>query len=750
MASIRRLNALGQMRVDVPHLRMIESGVAHDFDVLAGKMMAGQRPLVVSGLTVLSTGMIGAAATTLRVSVAGALMLHYGATDNGTLFEISSDQAQEQLEPGNSRLVGSWVASAVNYVGLDLQMSAEADTSDSVKFLDPDTDSEINKTVPLGRTLDYKFILSTMPFSSRSTVLPLAQVTLDSTGAITAIVDAREMMFRLGSGGDSPDQSPYAWPEARVEAYGGDPFAGGDKGITDLKSWADAVMTRVWEQGGGPDWYSATADRNVTMIWTGSPFSNGENFEWSGTNLHWKGLTFLFDNTPGYFNTITNVTVDTPGTTNLADGECLYVDLNRNTNATLSAAKAAMVTLGPGTVPGARWIIAWRSGANIYTRNWRYAVGQTFTAATTSSLGVVQLNQTPGSAPNPVVVSIMAAGRIQVAATSGDTDAATFTGFGSGAGVRGISVIPAAGAFSADNAGHVGIGANGVAGGAAHRQLGRPGVTGRGGTGTIGGSGGYSFGGAGNAALNANSIGGIGHYSEGGAGVGTGLGAEAYQGVGGLDGSGTIRQPSFVAPIPGSGPNPTVAYKAYVGAVEIERGDTFRFGPTSKIGSIILLGSDFEADTTTANVAKFFAEYGGSFTPGWYSLAAATTYINCPVRLPRGAIITGAYVYTVNNHATLPYNVTVTIRRDNFLGYGVPMTATNIYNGVAVATPALTGPVWTTVGAPAAAQTGLGAGTATDTVVWCKVLLPQTAADQNIFFLGISINYTYTIVDFLS
>lgn len=748
MASIRRLNALGQMRVDVPHLRMIESGVAHDFDVLAGKMMAGERPLVISGLTVLSTGMIGAAATNLRVSVAGALMLHYGATDNGTIFEIASDQAQEQLEPGNARLVGSWVASAVNYVGIDLQMSADATTSDSVKFLDPDTDTEINRTVALGRTLDYKFVLSTLPFGSRSTILPLAKVTLDNAGAITVIVDAREMMFRLGRGGDSPDQAPFDWPEAREEEFGGDPFAGGDKGISDLKAWADAAMTRIWEQGGGPSWYSATADRNVTMIWTGSPFSNGENFEWSGTNLHWKGLTFLFDNTPGHFNTITNVIVDTPGTTNLADGECLYVDLDRTANSTLVAAKAVMTTLGPGIVPGARWILAWRSGASIYTRNWRYAVGTTFTPATTSSLGVVQLNQTPGSAPNPVAVSIMSDGRIWVVATAGNTDAATFQGFGMGAGVRGISILPAAGSYTPDNAGVVGVGANGAAGGGVHRRLGRPGVSGHGGTGLFGGQGGYSIGGLGDVMLDANAVGGVGHYAEGGASVGVSLGAEGYQGLGGLDGTGAIRAPGFVAPVPGSGPSPDVAFRSLAGSMEVPIANTYKFGAL-KLGSIFLSGSDFKADTSTANVSKFFAE-GAGLVPGWLSLAAATTLISAPVRLPRGATITGAYIYTVNNHATLPYNVTVTVKRNNLLGFGTPITATNIYNAVAVAIPAVTANTWTTVGAPAAAQTGTGAGTVADTAVLCKILMPQTAADNNVAFQGIWISYTYTLVDFCS
>jgi hypothetical protein len=746
MASIRRLNALGQMRVDVPHLRMIESGVAHDFDVLAGKMMAGERPLVISGLTVLTTGMIGAAATNLNVAVAGALILHYGATDNGTIFEISSDQAQEQLEPGNARLVGSWVASAVNYVGLDLQMSADATTSDSVKFLDPDTDTEINRTVALGRTLDYKFVLSTMPFSSRSTILPLAKVTLDNTGAITAIVDAREMMFRLGSGGDSPDQAPFSWPEAREEEYGGDVFAGGDKGISDLKSWADAVMTRIWEQGGGPAWYSATADRNVTMVWTGATFTNGENFEWDGTNLHWKGLKFLFDNTPGWYNDVVNVTVDTPGTTNLADGECLYVDLNRNTSgATLTAAKAVLSTLGPGTVPGARWILAWRSGANIYTRNWRYAVGTTFTPATTTSLGVVQLNQTPASAGNPKVVSIMTDGRIEVTATAGNTDAATFTSFGYGAGVVGRSTLGSGGVFSQTNAGVVGYGANGAAGGSVHRQFGRPGITGIGGSGIIGGSGGYSFGGPGDPVINANSSGGVGHFSQGGAGVGVGLGAEAYQGVGGLDGTGTIRQPGFVAPIPSTGPLPTLAFQSLAGGAEIPVANTYRFG-AAKTGFILIDAAEFTGFAFPSAPA-FSGAYGGVPFNVWVGAVGAASGLSASAKLPRGAVITSIRILFINNSAG-GLSPVVDINKKSYAAGSPFLTPT----AVATAFTPVVAPVggWTNITIAPSITMGNGATLSSDvTTLEIRVTMPSVASLPDFAMGGVIIEYAYRTVDFM-
>jgi hypothetical protein len=41
MSANRQLNLLGQWRLDVPHLRSIESSVAADFDLLAGSMLGG-------------------------------------------------------------------------------------------------------------------------------------------------------------------------------------------------------------------------------------------------------------------------------------------------------------------------------------------------------------------------------------------------------------------------------------------------------------------------------------------------------------------------------------------------------------------------------------------------------------------------------------------------------------------------------------------------------------------------------------
>ena len=54
----------------------------------------------------------------------------------------------------------------------------------------------------------------------------------------------------------------YPFPEGTTEnpvtttSNGSNPFYGGDKAITDLKDWIDAVETLLLDIGGGPYWYS--------------------------------------------------------------------------------------------------------------------------------------------------------------------------------------------------------------------------------------------------------------------------------------------------------------------------------------------------------------------------------------------------------------------------------------------------------------------------------------------------------------
>jgi hypothetical protein len=410
MAVVRQQNWLGQQREDVPHLRSVESGVARDFDILAGRIMADDRALIVSGFELVNNGVAQASQLVLRT--AGGLLLHPRASESGTVFDVPADRADEVLSATNVRVDGAFVPGQVNFVGIDLVRSADSGTADLVQFLNADTLLEGPQTVPLARTLDYRIVISTADFSSTPGLAPVAKVTTDSSNGVALIEDARDFMFRLGTGGGTPDPTnSYPWPAGRTDSteFG----AGADKGLR-MKSWADAVMTRLWEVGGGERWFSPTADRNVKIVAYGPVFlASGEHYEWDGTNVHWKGLRFVFDNSTGYQNEVADQLTDLAGLTDLADGDCIYVDVDRTQDRTilgadpLVAQKAALTTLGYPTVPGSRYVILWRSGSDVFSRDQQLAVGLNAPVpATTSILGLVLLSASVPVPTAPVVAAI--------------------------------------------------------------------------------------------------------------------------------------------------------------------------------------------------------------------------------------------------------------------------------------------------------------------------------------------------------
>jgi hypothetical protein len=466
MAVIRQGNWLSQQRVDVPDLRAIESAVANDFDILAGRMLAGKQPLIIKGFTVSVTGTLGNRADLLQLAVAGGLLLHFGASESGTIFQVPDTQAAELLSATNSKVTGSFASSTTNYVGLDLRRSAASDTADSTKFLDANTKREITKTVPKARILDYQLVISTQPFSAATNVAPVAKVVTDASNNVVSVTDARSLMFRLGSGGDTPNATAqYTWSDAaRSEntitfsaSSAADPFAGGDKGITSLKQWMDALMSRLWELGGGEHWYSQVARDNVKLIFGQPVFvSTNDNFDWnSGTStLSWKSLSVVFENSVVFYNTIQ----DGSAVLN-ADGQCLYVDLQRSSAATLVPALGTLTSLPAPTHPGSRLILAWRQNGLIQIRDKAYEVGRPFPAATTTTLGTAQLFQTPASSTNPVVLNLDTNNAISWTA-GGTSTGLTVAGSSSGGG--GSAIQGTAGTSS-----KYGVVAAGVSGGPA-------------------------------------------------------------------------------------------------------------------------------------------------------------------------------------------------------------------------------------------------------------------------------------------
>lgn len=445
MALTRQANLLGQQRVDVPDLRSIESAVANDFDLLAGVVMTAKESLVVKGFTIDTSSAFGAAASALVLQTAGGIMIHWGATEAGSLIQVPDDRPDEILNTSNPRVQGSFASNAMNYVGIDYLRSADASTADTTKFMTADTGQEVARSVPKARTLDYRIVITTSPFSLTTNVDPVAKVLTDTSGNVVSVTDARNMLGRLAPGGDVPNPAAaYTWADTgrreNENTYApptttDNPFQGGDKGILSLKDWMDAIMNTMWEAKSGQFWYSPTTRDGIKLGCTSTVFvGTGDNFDWtSPPTLKWTGLIITFENS----DVNHNVVADNTGGSTVNDGQCVYADIDRTTVATITAQVGTLTSLPTPTVPGSRVIIAWRIGSDMFIRDRGFDITRTIPTATTSINGIVRLNVTPASSSAPQVLTVGVNGAVTTSAFSGNTTGITSTGFGTGAGLAG-------------------------------------------------------------------------------------------------------------------------------------------------------------------------------------------------------------------------------------------------------------------------------------------------------------------------
>lgn len=406
MATNREFNWQGQQRVDIPHLRMVESAVRYDFDALAYSM-CGDNPYIINGFNFVGTA-LNVNASRLTIKTAGAKMFHHLATDSGAVFAVPTDRANETIAPGvNTKVEGSWILNSYNYLGLDLVKRADSTTEDSLKLQDPGTENEIGQRIPLARTLDYKFVISSLEFSYNKYLCPLYVIFVDAQGKITEIRDARPLWGRLDPGGSNiADYKPFGWPGGRVAVEDAANCSTGDKSITSMKSWMNAVNTRIWEIGGGQYWYSPTADRNVFMTYGSVTFTEtGEAFRVVASNVLWKGVSFVFDNSPEESLAVADQTTALAGLTDLADGECVYVDLDRTSTTAITAQKGALATLGMSARPGQRHVMIVRVGASFYVKGTPWPIGSGFKLATTTVPGMLK-SSIDMTVANPIAATI--------------------------------------------------------------------------------------------------------------------------------------------------------------------------------------------------------------------------------------------------------------------------------------------------------------------------------------------------------
>lgn len=344
MAVQRRVNWISQQRVDVPDMRALESASSNDFDQLIQSFVTGtSQGYLLRGFEISMAGAIGGAASGLQLIVDPGAVFHVSSSQSGTFYLVPSGTPAQQLNSATNTIVdGAFAPSAINYVGLEYERFIDDTTSSQVYIWNPTTNNETTKNAPRAQILRYRIKITTSTFASN--VLPIATVTTDSGNNVQSITDARWMLFRLGTGGSSPNpfyQYPWtAQAEGRTEnpstssSNSINPFHGGDKMLMTLKDWMNAIMTALQEIKGTVYWYSPGSAGSIDSLRTdlGNTITTG-----AGTIIHSDTTAGLINWDQDIFLNIVGSRLRykfsaNPSSTDitLADGQVAYVTLVRD------------------------------------------------------------------------------------------------------------------------------------------------------------------------------------------------------------------------------------------------------------------------------------------------------------------------------------------------------------------------------------------------------------------------------------
>ncbi len=361
MAVLGKLKVAPNQRLDLPDLVAFDAYSAGDWKGFL-ETMVGSKPYVIKGFEVYQPNtLIGNPANSVDVILASA-SLWWSSGEEGSFF-VSL--------PGAANKSVTLITDATNYIEMTLTLSSRA--QDARALWDPGANGgaggEFTQVVDTENFLDAEVTRNNTGFSEDK--IPIAKIVVNSSNNVVSVTDSRPLLFRLGTGGNSPDPlNSYNWQDD-PEDYGrqdtpttmtspSDPnvFQGADKNIRSFKEWMDAVMSRIKELDGNAKWFQASGgtgggalslthlfqdsqaghsvlpDRKVTLTW--SKANDGkfrsENAVGYSAPVRW-GLTLgqLRWQLGGTFTSASNREYsDFTFEVSVADGENVYLALQRD------------------------------------------------------------------------------------------------------------------------------------------------------------------------------------------------------------------------------------------------------------------------------------------------------------------------------------------------------------------------------------------------------------------------------------
>lgn len=347
MSVLQRLSLLPNERLDTADARFIEASGLNDWRFFLQGFYS-PKSYILSGFEISNYSTIFSIPG-FKLTFNDVVLFHSQATTQAAGFYVFAGTEQDtpvSLSP-----------SATNFVEADLSVSSG--TPDVRAFWDQagngGAGGEFNDTVETVINLDLAVSANITGFTTGK--IPLYKVVTNAGGVVTSVTDCRNLFFRLGTGGDSPDPTNnFAWPSlpnpahARLETSitatsattTNAPFQGGDKNLKTFKDWMDAVMSSIKEIKGSPYWYSpgganvAAAYQNAALI----VFAGG-----------------TWEHNPPYLTTTGSVTSGSPtlsslgSTAGIVSGDVVVgVDIPDSPVTTVSAPFGSSVTMSASAI----------------------------------------------------------------------------------------------------------------------------------------------------------------------------------------------------------------------------------------------------------------------------------------------------------------------------------------------------------------------------------------------------------------
>jgi hypothetical protein len=287
---LQRLAFNPQRRFDLPDLKSMEAYGQNDWSYFL-KGFLSEDSYILSGfdLTNFSSLFTG---LTIKIRQSQVALFHSEATTQAQGFYVSAgNEADASL---------ALSANATNYIEIDL--SVETGAPDERAFWDPANEVEYSSTADTVVNLVLNITSNSTGFTAGR--LPLYKV-VTGASAITSVQDCRNLLFRLGTGGTSPNASnSFTWPSLPSSPYQREepsdtatsssdpaPYQGADKNIKTFKQWMDAVMTSIKEVKGTDFWYGL-AEGSLAGLFAlinssiaPSSTASTPKWSWDGTNL---------------------------------------------------------------------------------------------------------------------------------------------------------------------------------------------------------------------------------------------------------------------------------------------------------------------------------------------------------------------------------------------------------------------------------------------------------------------------------